>query len=66
MDVRNISMNCTLTEFVGTAALDSIALVIGGVDDKLHEKMGIPEKYQTLGVFSSMGSYPDIPGRPFL
>lgn len=53
IDVHAISMDCQMTEFVGTAVLDSIGLVIGGVDDKLHKAMGIPEKYHALGVFSS-------------
>ena len=44
IDVHAISMDCQMTEFVGTAVLDSIGLVIGGVDDKLHKAMGIPEK----------------------
>ena len=53
INVHDISMNCQLTEFVGTAVLDSIGLVIGGVDRQLHKQMGIPEKYRALGVFSS-------------
>lgn len=53
MDVHSISMNCQLTEFVGTAVLDSIGLVIGGIDEQLHKAMGIPEHYHALGVFSS-------------
>ncbi len=53
MNIHDISINCTLTEFVGTAVLDSIGLVIGGVDEQLHAAMGIPEKYRALGIFSS-------------
>ena len=53
INVHDISMNCQLTEFLGTAVLDSIGLVIGGVDRQLHKQMGIPEKYRALGVFSS-------------
>ncbi len=52
-DVKNISMDCKLAEFVGTAILDSIGLVIGGVDENLHKAMGIPERFHALGVFSS-------------
>ena len=37
INVHDISMNCQLTEFVGTAVLDSIGLVSGGVDRQLHK-----------------------------
>lgn len=53
MDVKSISMDCTRTEFVGTAVLDTIGLVIPGVDDTLLEKMQIGKKYHALGLFSS-------------
>lgn len=53
MDVKTISMNCTRTEFVGTAVLDTIGLVIPGVDDSLLEKMHVGKKYHALGLFSS-------------
>lgn len=53
MDVKSISMNCTRTEFVGTAVLDTIGLVIPGVDDTLLEKMDVGKKYRALGLFSS-------------
>jgi len=53
MDVKSISMNCTRTEFVGTAVLDTIGLVIPGVDEKLLEQMNIHKKYHALGLFSS-------------
>ena len=32
-DIHNISTTCTRTEFVGTAVLDTIGLVISGIDD---------------------------------
>lgn len=35
MDVTSISKNCTRTEFVGTAVLDTIGLVISGADEQL-------------------------------
>lgn len=38
-DIHNISTNCTRTEFVGTAVLDTIGLVISGVDDSLLKEM---------------------------
>lgn len=53
MDVKSISMNCTRTEFVGTAVLDTIGLVIPGVDDVLLDKMNVGKKYHALGLFSS-------------
>lgn len=53
MDVKSISMNCTRTEFVGTAVLDTIGLVIPGIDDALLEKMNVGKRYHALGLFSS-------------
>ena len=53
MDEKSISMDCTRTEFVGTAVLDTIGLVIPGVDDTLLEKMQVGKKYHALGLFSS-------------
>lgn len=53
MDVKSISMNCTRPEFVGTAVLDTIGLVIPGVDSSLLEQMNIEKKYRALGLFSS-------------
>lgn len=53
MDVRSISMNCQRTEFVGTAVLDTIGLVITGVNQELLETMNIGTRYRALGLFSS-------------
>lgn len=53
MDVKSISMNCTRTEFVGTAVLDTIGLVIPGVDQRLLDKMEVGTEYRALGLFSS-------------
>ena len=53
MDVKSISMNCTRTEFIGTAVLDTIGLVIAGIDDALLEQMNVGKAYHTIGVFSS-------------
>ena len=53
MDVHSISTKCTRTEFVGTAVLDTIGLVISGVDDTLLKEMNIGTHYHTLGLFSS-------------
>ena len=53
IDVYSISTQCTRTEFVGTAALDTIGLVISGIDEDLLAKMNIGKKYRSLGLFSS-------------
>lgn len=53
MDVHSISTKCARTEFVGTAVLDTIGLVISGVDDTLLKEMNIETRYHTLGLFSS-------------
>lgn len=53
IDIHSISTQCTRTEFVGTAVLDTIGLVISGIDDTLLEKMNIGKKYHVLGLFSS-------------
>lgn len=54
MDVHSISTKCARTEFVGTAVLDTIGLVISGVDDTLLKEMNIGTRYHTLGLFSSV------------
>ena len=48
IDVHSISTHCTRTEFVGTAVLDTIGLVISGIDETLLEKMNIGKKYRAL------------------
>ena len=53
IDVHSISTHCTRTEFVGTAVLDTIGLVISGIDETLLEQMNIGKKYRVLGLFSS-------------
>lgn len=53
MDVKSISMDCARTEFVGTAVLDTIGLVIPGIDETLLEHMNIGKRYHALGLFSS-------------
>lgn len=53
VDLTGISTHCTRTEFVGTAVLDTIGLVISGIDEGLLEKMNIGKKYRVLGLFSS-------------
>ena len=41
IDVHSISTNCTRTEFVGTAVLDTIGLVISGVHEDLLKEMAL-------------------------
>lgn len=53
MSLENISTQCTRTEFVGTAVLDTIGLVISGINETLLQKMNIGTKYRSLGLFSS-------------
>jgi microcompartment protein PduB len=53
IDVHSISTHCTRTEFVGTAVLDTIGLVISGIDETLLKQMNIGKKYRVLGLFSS-------------
>lgn len=53
VDLQQISTKCTRTEFVGTAVLDTIGLVISGIDETLLKKMNIGSKYRVLGLLSS-------------
>lgn len=53
MDLHNISMHCTRTEFVGTAVLDTIGLVISGIDETLLKEMNVGMKYRAIGLLSS-------------
>ena len=53
MDLKSISMNCKRTEFVGTAVLDTIGLVISGINEDLLKTMNIGTRYRALGLFSS-------------
>ena len=41
IDIKNISTHCTRSEFVGTAVLDTIGLVISGIDDTLLKEMNV-------------------------
>ncbi len=45
--------NCTLPEFVGTTVLDTVGLVIPGIDPSLREEMGLPDDIKALGLISS-------------
>ena len=53
IDVKSISTHCTRTEFVGTTVLDTIGVVISGIDDTLLKEMNVGMKYHALGLFSS-------------
>lgn len=53
MDIKSISTHCTRTEFVGTAVLDTIGLVISGVSSHLLKEMNIGTRYRVLGLLSS-------------
>ena len=52
-DIHNISTTCTRTEFVGTAVLDTIGLVISGVDDSLLQQMSAGQVRMVTGAFSA-------------
>ena len=41
IDVHEISTHCTRSEFVGTTVLDTIGLVISGIDDTLLKEMNV-------------------------
>ena len=45
--------NCTLPEFVGTTVLDTVGLVIPGIDPSLREEMKLPDSITALGLISS-------------
>lgn len=53
MDIHAISQTCTRPEFVGTAVLDTIGLVIAAADPALLEKMKLPAPFHSLGLFGS-------------
>ena len=44
-DLTKISKDCSLTEFVGTTVLDTIGLVIPGIDASLLERMYLKKDY---------------------
>ena len=44
--IEQISQDCSLTEFVGTTVLDTIGLVIPGIDPSLLEKMNLKKPYK--------------------
>ena len=48
-----ISMDCSMTEFVGTTVLDNIGLVIPGTSPALLARMDLKKPYRSLGLLSS-------------
>ena len=52
-EIEKISMNCSMTEFVVTTVLDTIGLVIPGVDSMLLKQMNLKKPYRSLGLLSS-------------
>lgn len=52
-DLTKISMDCGLPEFVGTTVLDTIGLVIPGIDPSLLSRMNLKKTYKSLGILSS-------------
>ena len=61
IDVKSISTHCTRTEFVGTTVLDTIGLVISGIDDTLLKEMNVGTRYHTKG-WGGHGNYIVIGG----
>lgn len=56
IDVNNLTQiptDCSMTEFVGTTVLDTIGLVIPGIDDSLLGQMHLKKPYKSLGLISS-------------
>ena len=53
IDLTKISMDCGLPEFVGTTVLDTIGLVIPGIDPSLLSRMDLKKTYKSLGNLSS-------------
>lgn len=52
-DLTKIPADCSLTEFVGTTVLDTIGLVIAGIDTSLLEQLHLTKPYKSLGLISS-------------
>lgn len=50
-----------ITEFIGNTLGDTVGLVIANVDSALHEKMGLDEKYRSIGIVGARtGAGPQI------
>ena len=48
-----MDFDCGRKEFVGTAALDTIGMVIAGIDETLLENMHVDKHYRALGILTS-------------
>lgn len=59
-DLTSISTDCSMTEFVGTTVLDTIGLVIPGIDPALLEQMGLKNR---TGAWGSSAPAPAPPAR---
>lgn len=51
--MENSSTVCARSEFVGTTVLDTIGLVISGIDETLLKQMKVGTDYRAIGLFSS-------------
>ena len=49
-EIQKISMDCSMTEFVGTTVLDTIGLVIPGVNGGLLQQMRIDKRDESRGL----------------
>ena len=81
-DLTSIPTDCSLTEFVGTTVLDTIGLVIPGIDASLSHSNEViaavtgdasavknavlTAREAGLRLLVSMGSYPETPSKPYL
>ena len=52
MDVNNF-LQSEATQFVGTAAANTIGLVIGTIHEDIKELLEIPDEYQAISIVSS-------------
>ena len=48
-----MDFNCGRKEFIGTAALDTIGMVIAGVDETLMANMHVDNHYRALGILTA-------------
>ena len=51
MDVNNF-LQSEATQFVGTAAANTIGLVIGTIHEDIKELLEIPDEYQAISIVS--------------
>ena len=53
MNSQRPNLPTNTTEFIGTAVLDTIGLLIPNIDPALQAHTGYDPRYRSLGVFSS-------------